>query len=52
MNNIIHERMRIGQKMSAELESIEAVLEKAGKQPLEQGELLELRRILYGKEAK
>lgn len=52
--------MRIGLKMSAglelarepEIESVEAVLEKAGKQPLEQGELSELRRILYGKEAK
>lgn len=39
-------------KMCAELESVEALLEKAGKQPLEQGELSELRRILYGKEAK
>lgn len=39
-------------KMSAELESVEALLEKAGKQPLEQGELSELRRVLYGKEAK
>lgn len=49
---MVYERMRVGLKMSAELESVEAVLEKAGKQPLEQGELSELRRILYGKEAK
>ena len=38
--------------MSAELESVEAVLEKAGQQSLEQRELSELRRVLYGKEAK
>ena len=38
--------------MSAEeLESVEAVLEKAGKEPLSQSELSELRRIVYGKEA-
>ena len=35
---------------SRELESVEAVLEKAGKEPLEERELRELRRILYGKE--
>ena len=34
-----------------ELESVEAVLEKAGKQSLDERELSELRRILYGKEA-
>ena len=34
-----------------ELESVEAVLEKAGKEPLQERELRELRRILYGKEA-
>lgn len=38
--------------MSAELESVESVLEKAGKEPLEEGELTELRRVLYGKAAK
>ena len=41
-----------GRAMStAELDSVEAVLEKAGKQSLDERELLELRRILYGKEA-
>ena len=34
-----------------ELENVEAVLEKAGKEPLQERELRELRRILYGKEA-
>lgn len=38
--------------MSAELESVESLLEKAGKEPLEEGELTELRRVLYGKAAK
>ena len=38
--------------MSAEVESVESLLEKAGKEPLEEGELAELRRILYGKAAK
>lgn len=38
--------------MSAELQGVEALLEKAGKQSLEEGELSELRRVLYGKEAK
>ena len=33
-----------------ELESVEAVLEKAGSQPLQETELAELRRIIYGKE--
>ena len=33
-----------------ELESVEAVLERAGKEPLQERELSELRRIIYGKE--
>ena len=38
--------------MSSEFESVEAVLEKAGKEPLEEGELAQLRRVLYGTGAK
>ena len=34
-----------------ELESVEAILDKAGKEQLQESELSELRRILYGKQA-
>ena len=34
-----------------EIASVEELLNKAGKEPLQQSELSELRRILYGKEA-
>lgn len=37
--------------MAAEIESVESLLEKASEHALDQRELAELRRILYGKPA-
>ena len=37
--------------MAAEIESVESLLEKAGEYALDQRELTELKRILYGKPA-
>ena len=52
MRNQVRAKRAPQEKMAGELESVEALLEKAGKQPLEPGELSELKRVFYGNAAK